>query len=152
MYNAHYIMIIMQNHCEKFGKIGSIIENVTCRLVRDNTTTFGVPLKQFIYLNINIQMHTCLFICKYAGIIYIHNAITYITLFYTIGIILYIILCIIHIHLTLFYEHFCRILIISANTFFFIKIASIIFTDSCVLICINLNFFLIYHVSIFQLL
>lgn len=64
------------------------MENVICELVRDDTATTGISLKQFsIYLNMNMQIQICVFVCKYAGIIYTSNTVIYIILFYTIGII-----------------------------------------------------------------
>lgn len=72
------------------------MENVICKLVRGDATSFGVSEIVSVYLNINMQVQICVSVCKYAGVIFTDNVILYIVPFYMIGIILSIMLHIIH--------------------------------------------------------
>lgn len=78
------------------------MENVICKLVKDDTTTFGVSLRWFPYIFTHKHANAFyVFPCKYASIIYTYNAVICIIPFYMLAIKLHVILCIIHSSLTI---------------------------------------------------
>lgn len=115
------------------------MENVICKLLRDDTTAYGASLSQFPYIFTHKHANTfCVFVCKYAGIIHMYNVAIYIIPFYTIGFKQHIIFCIIHSSLNMALQAFSQ----DINNFIellFIKIAGIIFHHNYILICIYLN-------------